>query len=128
MKYEFIENERSEFSVERMCQAFKVSRSGFYGWKRQKGNGKRMKEDEALLEVIKESYKESRGTYGSPRMTIDVQKKGMPCGKNRIARLMKKNNIAAKTRKKFKVTTQSKHKFPVAPNLLKRNFSASAPN
>ncbi len=128
MKYEFIERERSEFSVERMCQAFKVSRSGFYGWKRQKGNGKRKKEDEALLEVIKESYKESRGTYGSPRMAIDIREKGMPCGENRVARLMKRNNIAAKTRKKFKATTQSKHKFPVAPNLLKRNFSASAPN
>jgi transposase InsO family protein len=128
MKYGFIESERSEFSVERMCQAFKVSRSGFYGWKRQNDHGKRKKEDQKLLEVIKESYKESRGTYGSPRMTIDVQEKGLPCGENRVARLMKKNNIAAKTRKKFKATTQSKHHFPVAPNLLNRNFSASAPN
>jgi len=129
MKYEFIERERSEFSVEKMCRVFNVSRSGFYGWKRQKDNGKRIKEDQVLLELIKKSYQESRGTYGSPRMVIDVREKGLPCGENRIARIMRKNGIAAKTRRKFKVTTtQSKHKFPVAPNLLKRNFSASAPN
>ena len=128
MKYEFIERERSEFSIERMCRLFEVSRSGFYGWKRQKGNGKRMKEDQALLELIKESFKESRETYGSPRMTIDVREKGLPCGENRVARLMRKNNIAAKTKRKFKATTQSKHNLPVAPNLLKRNFSASAPD
>ena len=128
MKYEFIERERSAFSVERMCQALKVSRSGFYGWKREKDSGKRVKEDLKLLEMIKKSYKESRGTYGSPRMTRELREKGMACGKNRVASLMRRNNIAAKTRRKFKATTQSKHQFPVAPNLLNRNFKASAPN
>ena len=128
MKYEFIERERSVFSVERMCLALKVSRSGFYGWKREKDSGKRVKEDLKLLEMIQKSYKESRGTYGSPRMTRELREKGMACGKNRIARLMKQNNIMAKTRRKFKATTQSKHPFPVAPNLLNRNFKASAPN
>ena len=128
MKYVFIEEHCSEFSVERMCRIFGVSRSGFYGWKKQKGKGKREKEEQLLLELIKTSFKENRRAYGSPRITIDVREKGFSCGENRIARLMRKNNIVAKARKKYKVTTQSKHDHPVAPNLLQRDFSATVPN
>jgi transposase InsO family protein len=87
-----------------------------------------MQEDKKLLEMIKKSYKESRGTYGSPRIVRDVREKGIRCGENRIARIMQKNQIVAKAKKKYKATTQSKHDHPVAPNLLEQDFSTSSPN
>lgn len=81
-----------------------------------------------LTDRIKEAYAISRGTYGSPRITVELQETGIQCGKNRIARLMKINGIAAKTRRRFKATTCSRHNLPVADNILKRQFTADAPN
>ncbi len=88
----------------------------------------RRKVTERLLEYIKRSCKVDRGTYGSPRITTDIQERGHVCGKNRIARLMRLHGIAAKTKRKFKATTNSKHNLPVAPNLLKQQFAASEPD
>jgi transposase InsO family protein len=77
---------------------------------------------------IKESHKDSRGTYGSPRITKDLQAMGTQCSENRVARLMKNNGIVGKAKKKFKATTNSKHNLAVAENLLKQNFAAQNPN
>jgi transposase InsO family protein len=118
---------RSEFRVTKMCRALGVSRSGYYGWKKQP-QGKRRKDEERLLMEIKESYRKSKGNYGSPRIADDLRDKGMRCGKNRVARIMKVNGIKAKTTKKFKATTNSKHNLPVAENLLNRDFTAARPN
>lgn len=73
---------------------------------------------------IRESHKNSKRAYGSPRITEDLQAQGTKCSKNRVARLMKAHGIVAKTVKKFKATTDSKHMLPVAENLLKQNFEA----
>jgi len=128
MKYEFMEKERSRFAVERMCRLFGLTRSGYYAWLRERGTGRRLKENEALLEAIRRSYRASRGTYGSPRITEDIRDTGLQCGDNRIARLMRINGIAAKTRRRFKATTNSRHCLPVSPNLLNRHFTADGPN
>ena len=77
---------------------------------------------------IKESHKNSRRAYGSPRITEDLQAKGTKCSENRVARLMKTHGIVAKTAKKFKATTNSKHNLPVAPNLLNQDFVTEKPN
>lgn len=77
-----------------------------------------------LLNRIKIIYDENKGRYGSPRITKQLRKDGLICGENRIARIMQKNNIQAKIKKRFKNTTDSKHTYPVAPNLLKQDFSA----
>ena len=77
---------------------------------------------------IKESHKNSRRAYGSPRITKDIQARGTKCSENRVARLMKIHGIAGKTKKKFKATTNSKHNLPVAENLLNQNFVAEKPN
>lgn len=77
---------------------------------------------------IRESYRNSRKAYGSPRITEDLQAKGIKCSENRVARLMKSNGIVAKAAKKFKATTNSKHNLPVAENLLKQNFESDKPN
>lgn len=127
MRYEFIDRERSRHPVEKMCLLLGVSRSGYYAYGRQ-GNGARRKANERLLEEIKRSYKAGRGAYGSPRITTDLWERGFFCGKNRVARLMRINGICAKTKRRFKATTNSRHCLPVAPNLLNKHFAATGPD
>jgi len=115
------------FRVEKMCQVLEVSRSGYYAWlKRPKSNRKQLNEE--LVERIKKVFNQSRQTYGSPRITYALKNQGIACSKNRVARLMKENNIKPKTKRKFKATTNSKHNYPVADNILNRNFNPTAPN
>ena len=110
-----------------MCQVLDVSRSGYYSW--AKGTtSNRQKEDERLLLYIQQAYVRGRGTYGSPRVAVELRDNGIHCGKNRIARLMKENGIRAKTKRRLKATTKSRHDFLVVDNLLKRRFSAEAAN
>ena len=127
MKYWFMDQYSSTHGVQRMCRVIGASRSGYYGWKRQP-QSKRQKENEKILMEIKESHKNSHKVYGSPRITEDLQAKGTKCSKNRVARLMKVHGIIAKTKKKFKATTNSKHNLPVAENLLNQDFAAEKPN
>jgi len=104
-----------------------VSRSGFYLWK-NRGEGKREKEELKIMRAIEDIHKASRGNYGSPRIFAELKGLGFKCSKSRVERLMKKHGIRARTRRKFKVTTDSKHSHPVAPNLLNREFSPKGPN
>ncbi|NLC06732.1 MAG: IS3 family transposase [Syntrophomonadaceae bacterium] len=104
-----------------------VSRSGYYAWLKRPESSRKSSNKELLTEIRK-IYKQSRDTYGSPRITKALNKQGVICGKNRVARLMQKNGIAAKTKRKYKATTNSKHSYPVAANLLNQNFNASQPN
>jgi len=127
MKYMFIEERRCEFGVEKMCLALKVSRSGYYAFR---GRGKSMREieNESIICRIKEIHKNSRKTYGSPRVADALKDDGVECGENRVARLMRANGIAAKMKRKFKATTDSRHNLPVAENLLNRQFRVDGPN
>jgi putative transposase len=127
MKYWFIYQHCSLYGVQKMCRVLEVSRSGYYGWKRQP-QGKRQKENEKILMEIRESHKNSRRAYGSPRITEDLQANGTKCGENRVARLMKNNGIVGKAKKKFKATTNSRHNLPVAENVLNQNFTTEKPN
>lgn len=77
---------------------------------------------------IRQIYKVSRETYGNPSITKALKKNNITCGKKRVARLMSKHGIVAKTKKKYKATTNSKHNYPVAENLVNQNFTASRPN
>jgi len=127
MTYEFIGKERSSHPVEKMCLLLGVSRSGYYAHGGQ-GHGVRRKANERLLKEIRKSYKDGRGAYGSPRITTDIRDRGHVCGKNRVARLMRINGIAAKTKRRFKATTNSRHSLPIAPNLLNKRFVAEGPD
>jgi transposase InsO family protein len=126
MKYQFIDTYRSEFAVERMCRALKVSKSGYYAW-RIRPQSKRARENEKLDHHIKTIYRK-KGMYGSPRITKALHRQNIACSENRVARRMRSNDIKAKTKKRFKVTTNSKHNHPVAENLLDQNFRAQRPN
>jgi len=128
MKYKFIDENRSAFAVQKMCQILEISKGGYYKWKKQP-ESKRKKEDKKMIEKIKIIHKENDETYGSPRITKALNQKGeIKINKKKVERLMKENNIYAKTKKRFKATTNSKHNYPVAPNLLEQNFIAIAPN
>lgn len=127
MKHKFIDVYRSEFSVQKMCQIFKVSKGGYYKWKQQP-ESKREKENKKMIEKIKIIHKENDETYGSPRITERLKQEGIAINEKRVARLMKINDICAKTKRKFKKTTNSQHNYPIAPNLLQQNFTAISPN
>jgi putative transposase len=81
-----------------------------------------------LLKKIRIIHEQSRQTYGSPRVTIELHKLGYTCSRARVARLMAKNNINAKTKRKFKVTTESDHNYPLPADLLNQDFTADYPN
>src|SRR3989338_4149695 len=101
MKYWFMDQHRSSHRVQKMCRVIGASRSGYYIWKKQP-QGKRQLENEKILMEIRQSHKNSHMAYGSPRITLDLKANGIKCSKNRVARLMKKNGIAGKAKKKFK--------------------------
>jgi len=127
MKFEFMKNHEHEFNIERMAQVFNVSRSGYYQFIHAEPSARR-KENERLLGKIKNAHKDSRATYGSPRIHAELQAQGETCSRKRIARLMVKAGIKAKMKKSFKVTTKANPKATAAPNLLKQDFTAGAPN
>jgi len=110
-----------------MCRVLGVSRSGYYSYLRR-GLSQRNEENKRFVTKIKEIWKWSRGIYGSPRITAELQAQGFGCGENRIARLMRENGIKSRTRKKFKITTKSDHNLPIAEDLVGRDFSASQIN
>lgn len=110
-----------------MCRILNIGRSSYYTWK-NRSKSMRDKENERLVFKIKLVHGKSRKTYGSPRITAELRASGIRCGKNRIARLMRENGIMAKTKRRFKITTDSKHNLPIAPNLLNQEFTADAPN
>ena len=127
MKYQFVDTYRSEFAVLKMCRALQVSKSGYYAW-RIRPQSKRARENEKLDHHIKTIYSKNKGTYGSPRITKALNRQNIACSENRVARRMRINDIKAKTKKRFKITTNSKHNHPVAKNLLDQNFKAQRPN
>lgn len=105
-----------------MCKCFKVSRSGYYKWLNSPAS-QRSKENLELTQHIQKLYIESDSSYGSPRMTMALLEQGVKVSRPRVARLMKKLAIRSRHKKKFRITTDSKHNFRLSPNLLKREFS-----
>ena len=127
MKYQFIDRYRSVYRVEKMCRILNISRSSYYTWK-TRSKSMRDKVNEALVFEIKLIFEKNRKLYGSPRITAELRAKGISCGENRVARLMRINGIVAKTKRRFKATTDSKHTLPVAENVINQDFTAERPN
>lgn len=111
------------FGVPGMCRVLKVSRSGYYRWRRS-SEGLRAREDRKLLVQIRAVYEKSGGRYGSPRVYRELKAQGVRCGKHRVERLMSQAGLRARRRRSFKVTTRSAAGHPVAPNHLNRQFSS----
>jgi transposase InsO family protein len=127
MKFEFMKKYQDEFSIEKMSMLFNISRSSYYQFI-QAIPSKRRLENKRLLEKIKAIHKESRETYGSPRIHAALLSQGELFSRKRISALMKKEGIVAKMKKRFRVTTKANPKAVSAPNLLKQNFTAEKPN
>jgi transposase InsO family protein len=128
MSYQIIETNREVGVVETLCGALGISVSGYYAW-RTRPPSQHQQTDAVLLNAIQTAYRAGRGLYGSPRIHAALRQQGVCCSRKRVARLMRQHGIHSRRRPKRRVrTTDSRHNRPVAPNLLKRNFSASAPN
>lgn len=119
MKHQFIKDHRSEFTVVKMCQVLKISMSGFYHWLRR-APAARTLENERLKDRIFLLFKEHNGMAGSPMITEDLHDdpEFATVSRNRVAKLMKEMDLKCKSLKKYVVTTDSKHSYPVAENLL----------
>jgi len=110
-----------------MCKLLDVSRSSYYSWLCATPS-KLSLENIELSSQIKEIFIKGRGNYGSRRIRKRLLKKNIIISRRRVIKLMKANNLVCKKAKKFKVTTDSKHKLPIAPNILQRDFNAVKPN
>ena len=111
-----------------MCRALEVSRSGYYAFKKRPQSQRRVGNEKLLIE-IKRVFWENDRNYGSPRIWDQLHRKEhMRCSENRVARVMRCHGIVAVQRRKFRVTTNSKHDHPVWPNVLARNFVVARPN
>jgi len=123
-----VTQERRWYQVDMLCRALHVSRAGYYAWLKTIGQRKRECSDKLLLGSIRRVHLESKKTYGSPRIYRELRENGISCGKSRVERLMRAHDIKAKHKKKFKVTTDSHHKYKTAANLLGGQFEVSQPN
>jgi putative transposase len=127
MRCQAISEHRGQTPTRWLCSALQVSARGFYAWRRRP-ESTRKRRDRQLLVAIRARYERSGRVYGSPRVRLDLQESGEACARKRIARIMQGNGLVAVQRRRFRITTQSGHDFPVQANLLGRNFTAAAPN
>jgi len=123
----FVREHRHKFRVAKLCKVLAVSRSGYYAWEKRPKSARKIA-DERLTEEMKIIHEKKRRTCGCRKMTKEIKRSGNQVNHKRIERLMKEAGIRSKLAKKFKATTNSKHNFPVAENLLSRDFSAAKPN
>lgn len=110
-----------------MCSTLEVSRSGFYVWL-GRGESRRALENRRLTELIREEHEKSRRIYGSPRIHAALKARGEACSLKRVERLMREAGIRSKVKRRFRRTTDSRHDYPLAPNLLAQDFRTSAAN
>ncbi len=128
MRFAFIKVEKARFSVSLLCEVLQVSRQGYYAWA-GRGPSAKKQDDEHLKQRIQQAFTESDGTYGSPRVQRALAANGKSSGRNRIARIMREERLVGRPpRRRFVTTTDSRHGFRIAPNLLDRNFKPSAPD
>jgi putative transposase len=128
VKYAWIKDNMTTFGAKIMCDVLKVSRSAYYRWAHQELPSVRALENKKLSEGIHKIFLEHKGRYGSRRIRQALINKGYKVSRKRIFQLMRAQGLYCKTKRKFKQTTDSKHALPIAPNLLKRDFSPASPN
>jgi transposase InsO family protein len=127
VKFALIDAEKADFPITFMCQELSVSRSGYYAWRRRRPSNRAIQTAELGREVAA-VYRQSKGRYGSPRVVRELGALGWCTSRKRVARIMRENGLVARRRKRFRRTTDSNHPFPIAKNLLERNFTTNAPN
>lgn len=126
MKYQVVERLSSSHSVRRLCAVLGVSPSGYYARRRQETS--RVREDRHLKQRILSIHAEMKGRYGTPRIERSLRREGVRTSRKRVARLRLELGLRARTPRKYRVTTDSNHSQPLAPNLLQRRFEAKQPD
>jgi len=126
-RFRFIDAEKARFPVSLLCKIVGVSKSGYYAWK-SRAPSKRSREDAVLTEKIREVYQRSRETYGYPRVHAELRALGVRCGRRRVARLMRRAGLRGCMRARKKRTTRRDPRAVPAPDLVKRDFHATAPD
>jgi putative transposase len=127
MKYRFMVEQGGAHSVGKMAEVLKVSRSGYHAW-RGRPESRHEVADRELTEKIREIQKGVKRRYGSPRVTAALRRAGRRVGHNRVARLMRVNELSARPKRRFRVTTKASASLPVAENILGRNFEVAKVN
>jgi len=127
VKFAFISEEKVAFPVAVLCRLFSVSPSGFYATQGRPKSPHALR-DEALSERVAAAHAASNRRYGSPRVHAELKAAGHRVGRKRVARLMREKALVARKRRRFRTTTDSKHGFPIAPNVLARDFGTSGPD
>jgi putative transposase len=123
----FIRENRKQYCLSLVCEVLQVRPSGYHKWLKHKIS-LREKENQRVLEIIKFHHNKSKATYGLPRIYAAMRREGVIVNKKRVARLMRVNNIKAKTKRRFRVTTVQNSKAQPSENILKQNFTASSEN
>ena len=127
MTFAWIDERRAEWPVTQMCRILGVSRAGFYTWRSREASPTDTRR-ETLTEQVTEIHAQVKGRYGSPRVHAELVARGHACCVNTVARVMREAGIAARTKRKFRQTTDSNHPHPVAENVLDREFAPEEPN
>jgi len=127
-RYQRIQTMEKEYPLSELCEAFEVSRSGYYAWRGRKPSA-RAQANTRLLEEIQNLRQREEICYGSPRMTEELKSRGHRCSENRVARLMREHELRAQTKPRFvPCTTDSQHDQPIAPNHLAQAAAPDGPN
>lgn len=128
MSFRFIRDHAGRWPVRLMCRVLEVSASGYYAW-RKRPESARARANRVLLADLRRLHAEHHGRYGSPRMHAALRAEGRTASRGRVARLMRRHGMRALAGRRFRpCTTDSRHHLPIAPNLLKQEFAAPAPN
>lgn len=127
MKYAFIDGHRVEFRVTTMCRVLRVARSGFYAWRRRASCVSQRRRQQCDGQVAA-AFVAHQARHGAPRLVWDLAEAGYHYNRKTVAASLKRQGLRARAARKFKVTTDSAHGRPVAPNLLRQDFTATAPN
>jgi len=129
MKFQAMKDHKEDYPIEFMCRVFGVSKSGYYEWMgKANSRNERTQLEQKLVRTIEAVHLGSKKKYGSPNVTPLLQGLGFDVSESTVARRMKKHGIRSKLKRKFKATTDSDHKLPVAPNLLMQDFTAYGPD
>jgi len=124
MRFAFIHAHAEQFHIVTMCRVLEVSKAGYYAWG-QRGPSARAEADATLTLTIRETFRQRRKRYGSPRIHAELAAQGRRHGAKRVARLMQAAGLRAKARRAFRTTTDSAHTLPIAPNVLARQFAVA---
>lgn len=127
MRYGQIEQQRQRYPISLMCRVLDVSESGYHAWRHRPHSERRRQSARLEMEILA-AHQRTRETYGAERLHDDLADHGVKASLHRVRQLRKKLGLRCKQKRKFKVTTDSKHHLPVAPNLLDRQFAVNAPN